>query len=313
VVDVEDIFDEASFGEKQPEAIKNFLSAIRSSWAKAPRFLLLVGDARFDPKNYLGAGYFDFVPTELIDTSFLETASDDFFADFDNDGIPEMYVGRLPIRTPAEASAVVSKIVNYDADIAKRSSTPASVLLIADANDGFNFEQETEQLRSLVPDGAKIDEIFRGRLDDATAKKRLLGSINSGQSVVNYTGHGSADSWRSLFTTSDISLLNNKDRLPLFIAMTCLNGYIQDPVSESLGKGLIKAEGGAIAVWASSGLTLPGQQALINQQLYRLIFANPGMPVMTIGEATSRTKSATTDIDVRRTWLLVGDPTMRLK
>jgi len=76
---------------------------------------------------------------------------------------------------------------------------------------------------------------------------------------------------------------------------------------------LIKAEGGAIAVWASSGLTLPGQQALINQQLYRLIFANPGMAVMTIGEATSRAKSATTDIDVRRTWLLVGDPTMRLK
>jgi len=95
--------------------------------------------------------------------------------------------------------------------------------------------------------------------------------------------------------------------------MTCLNGYIQDPVTESLGKGLIKAEGGAIAVWASSGLTLPGQQALINQQLYRLIFANPGMAVMTIGEATSRAKSATTDIDVRRTWLLVGDPTMRLK
>jgi len=314
VVDVDDIFDEMNFGEKQPEAIKNFLSTIRSSWAKAPRYLLLVGDASFDPRNYLGAGNFDFVPTELIATDFLETASDDWFADFDDDGIPEMYVGRLPVRTPAEASTVVSKIVTYDAAISKRSTSPASVLLIADANDGFNFELESEQLRALLPGGTKVDEIFRGGPDDATAKKRLLDSINAGQSVVNYTGHGSADSWRSLFTTSDIGLLNNRDNLPLVIAMTCLNGYIQDPVTESLGKGLLKSErGGAIAVWASSGLTLPGQQALINQQLYRLIFASPETSRMTIGEATSRAKSATSDIDVRRTWLLLGDPTMRLK
>jgi len=62
-------------------------------------------------------------------------------------------------------------------------------------------------------------------------------------------------------------------------------------------------------------LTLPAQQALINQQLYRLIFSanDPKALPLTIGEATSRAKLATNDIDVRRTWLLIGDPTMRLR
>ena len=45
IVDVEDVFDEFSFGVKTPQAIKDFLGFARSSWQKAPRFLLLVGDA----------------------------------------------------------------------------------------------------------------------------------------------------------------------------------------------------------------------------------------------------------------------------
>lgn len=315
-VDIEDLYDEFNFGEKSPLAIRDFLAFAQANWKLAPRFVLFAGDASYDPRNYLGAGDFDLVPTKLIDTTFLETASDDWFADFNDDGLPEMYVGRLPVRTSAEAIALVAKIVNYDLPSGKGPVSQRSVLLVADRNDWFNFEQASEQLHSLVPATTNVDELFRGRLDDAAAKERLIDFINLGQSIVNYTGHGSTNVWRSLFTTPDIPALENGERLPLFITMTCLNGFIQDPVTESLAEGLLKAEGGgAIAVWASSGLTLPAQQALINQQLYRLIFAGAGVksqPV-TIGEAASRAKSATDDMDVRRTWLLLGDPTMRLK
>jgi hypothetical protein len=315
-VDIEDVYDEFSFGEKSTQAIRDFLAFAQTNWKLAPRFVLIAGDASYDPRNYLGAGDFDLVPTKLIDTSYLETASDDWFVDFSGDGLAEMYVGRLPVRTPAEATAVVSKIVNYDSNNAKGPIQQRSVLLVADKNDAFTFEQASQQLRALVPPGIGVEEIFRGKLDDATAKKQLISSINSGQSIVNYTGHGSTNVWRSLFATPDIAALENGERLSLFITMTCLNGFIQDPVTESLGEGLLKAERrGAIAVWASAGLTLPAQQTLINQQLYRLIFAERGAKgqPLTIGEAASRAKSATNDIDVRRTWLLLGDPTMRLK
>ena len=94
--------------------------------------------------------------------------------------------------------------------------------------------------------------------------------------------------------------------------MTCLNGYFHDPVLDSLGESLMKAErGGAVAVWGSSGMTLPTDQALLNQELYRLLFNR--VPGLTIGEAVIRAKGASSDSDVRRTWILLGDPAMKLK
>jgi hypothetical protein len=316
LVDIEDIYDEFSFGNKSPESIRDFLSFAVANWKLAPRFVLFVGDASYDARNYLGAGDNDLVPTRLIDTSLMETASDDWFADFNEDGIADLNVGRLPVRTIAEAQTVLSKIISYDSASFGGPAERRSVLLVADLNDGFNFEQASEQLRTLVSSDTEVQEIFRGRLDDETARTQLIASINAGQSIVNYTGHGSTNAWRSLFATSDIRSLEDRQSLPLFITMTCLNGFIQDPVTESLAEGLMKAEhGGAVAVWASSGLTVPSEQTLINQQIYRLIFAGfrlQGEP-LTLGEAAAKAKSATQDPDVRRTWLLLGDPTMRLR
>ncbi len=93
--------------------------------------------------------------------------------------------------------------------------------------------------------------------------------------------------------------------------MNCLNGYFQDPLNESLAEALMRNEhGGAIAVWASSGMTFPNGQALINQQLYRTLFENTNL---TLGEHVRFAKLATSDADVRRSWILFGDPTLRLK
>jgi len=41
-----------------------------------------------------------------------------------------------------------------------------------------------------------------------------------------------------------------------------------------------------------------------------LLFNGQGLP---LGEATARAKAATSDQDMRRTWILFGDPTTRLK
>ena len=103
LVDIEDIYGEFSYGMRNPQALKDFLFRARSSWRRPPRFVLLVGDASFDPRNYEGYGSFDFVPTKLVDTAYLETASDDWFVDFDDDGLPDLAVGRLPVRTAEEA------------------------------------------------------------------------------------------------------------------------------------------------------------------------------------------------------------------
>ena len=48
----------------------------------------------------------------------------------------------------------------------------------------------------------------------------------------------------------------------------------------------------------------------MNEELFRLLFS--GAPLR-LGDALVKAKAATPDLDVRRTWILFGDPTMRLR
>jgi len=311
LVDVEDVYDEFSFGAKTPQAIKDFLQRATSSWQKPPRFVLLVGDASYDPRNFLGYGDLDFVPTQLVDTAYLETASDDWFVDFDGDGLPDMAIGRLPVQTPAEASAMVAKIIAYE-----KSSGVNEALLVADKTektDDFDFVEAAQKVGALFPSTVGVRKVFRGEFDsDAQAKEALLNHLGQGPLLVNYLGHGGMMEWRGhVLTTDDAEGLLSGQRLPFFINMTCLNGFFQAPYGDTLAESLLKAEnGGAVAVWTSSGMTEPGGQLLMNQELVRLLFSPEGM---TIGEAAMKAKASVSDMDIRRTWILFGDPTTRLK
>ena len=79
---------------------------------------------------------------------------------------------------------------------------------------------------------------------------------------------------------------------------------------DSLAESLLKSpEGGAVAVWASSSMTFADGQALMNPEFYRQVFSVRAR----LGDAAMRAKATTFDGDVRRTWILLADPTMRLK
>jgi hypothetical protein len=311
LIDVEDLYDEFSFGNKTPQAMRDFLSRAFSTWQKAPKFVLLVGNGSADPRNYLGYGDFDLVPTRLIQTKYNETASDDWFVDFNGDGLPEMAIGRIPVLTSTEAAAVVSKIVGYEQSGA--SGWTKEVLLVADMGDTFDFEAASAEAAILLPDSITVKKIYRSNFaNDELASEALLDSIDQGALLVNYLGHGSETSWRGdLITTDDVSTLTNGLSLPFFINMTCWNGWFADPYTETLGESLLKAsKGGAVAVWASSGLTEPLGQSVIDQQLIQLLF---GEQQLTLGEAVAKAKAAVSDMDIRRTWILLGDPATRLK
>lgn len=309
VVDIEDVYDEFSFGNKTPQALKDFINYAKGSWAKPPRFVVLAGGATYDPKNYTGFGDFDLVPTKLVETAFNETATDDWFVDVNNDGLPDIPVGRLPVRTPDETAALVSKIVGYDDTVRTRS-----VLLVADRNSGFDFEAANTQLRSLIPAKVPVTDIRRGQVGDSDARSQLLNAINQGQRLVNYYGHGSTRLWTDAqtLTAADAANFVNVGHLSLFVSMTCLTGFFHDPAIESLGQSLLKAQGGAIAVWASSGLTDATAQVVMNQAAIKQLLG-PLSTKSTIGEHIMRAKGVISDVDVRRTWILLGDPATRLK
>jgi hypothetical protein len=224
------------------------------------------------------------------------------------EGLSEMAIGRLPVRSASEAAAMVAKIIGYD-----QAARPEGILLVADdGSDGASFEVASDELRGLIPTSQHVEQINRGSLDPIAARGRLFDALNRGPRVVNYYGHGNVNIWRgNLLTASDAAQLVNGGNLSFFTMMTCLNGYFQDPALDSLAESLLKAKGGAVAVWASSGMTEPGDQSLMDTEMFRRLFDQGSG--LTIGDAALRAKGAVRSLDARRTWILLGDPATRLR
>ena len=176
----------------------------------------------------------------------------------------------------------------------------------------FDYAEACRDVEEFLPSSIVIEEIFRGEFnDDLAAKDAVIAAINSGPLLVNYIGDGSVEIWEKSITSDEAYLLTNGFQLPFFINMTILNGFFYDLYTESLAEALLKAaSGGAIAVWASSGLTEPEGQVAMNEELVRLLFNGEEL---TIGEAAMRAKAAADDADVRKTWILFGDPTTKLR
>jgi len=309
VVDIEDVYDEFSFGAHTPYALRDFISWTANHWQRAPQYLLLAGDSSWDPRNYLDQGNGDFVPTRLIDTAYMETASDDWLADANGDGAADMAVGRLPGRTAAEIGRMVSRILLYEQE--RQLHGPArGALLVADNG----FEASSQATAGLLPSNIAVQKLNRSQVgSDDVMRGQIVNGIDNGPMIVNYYGHGSVTVWTGagLLDSELAATLTNSSKPSLFVMMTCLNGYAHDAYIDSLAESLLKSEnGGAMAVWASSGFTDPGPQFAMNQQFYRQLFSSAAVR---LGDAARAAKAGTSDNDVRRTWMLLGDPSMRLQ
>jgi hypothetical protein len=249
------------------------------------------------------------VPTKLIDTGYMETASDDWFVDFSNSGLPSMAIGRLPARTASEANLMVSKILTYEQE--RELNTPLrGAVMVADTG----FESQSVQTSGLLPGTVTIQTINRSEIgNDDLTRGQIVNALNEGPMIVNYYGHGSIDVWTGAnLLDSDLALnLTNNNRVSLFVMMTCLNGYSHDAFIDSLGESVLKAQnGGAVAVWASSGFTDSQPQITMDLEFYRQLF---GAEPVRLGQAIRNSKAAISDQDVRRTWMLFGDPAMRVR
>jgi hypothetical protein len=249
----------------------------------------------------------------MVDGLFSQSPSDDSIADFDNDGIGDLPIGRFPATTPAQVSTIINKILIYEAaspgDTQQRGAVMVSDL--TDAN--YNFEDFSMQVRASLPPTMSVQFINRSAGDTATIRGQIMTAINQGPGVINYLGHGSVGVWTgaSLLTITDTQNFTNNQRPSLFVMMTCLNGAFTEPGTDSLGESILRApNGGGAAVWASTGLTIPFGQVSISQQFYTLLFTGQALR---FGDATKAAKLATMDMDIRRLSIFLGDPTMRFR
>ncbi|HEY6767661.1 MAG TPA: C25 family cysteine peptidase, partial [Candidatus Sulfotelmatobacter sp.] len=312
VIFIDDLYDEFNFGEHSPFAIRQFLRSANANWKTPPKYLLLNGRASMDPRNYLGFGQLDLVPTKIEPSSSLETASDDWFSDFNDTGMPSIATGRLPVATVDDATTVTGKIAAYES-AATNGPWTAQAMMVADRDDTESFSQDAQTVQSLLPSTMTATDVLTGTVGGSAARQAIIDGINSGQSLVNYLGHGSEEQWsgENILDTSAVASLTNSSQLPVFLIMDCLNGFFQDVYQQPLGVTLLLApNGGGVAVLASSGLNQPGPQTTLAGSIVQNMF---GSAKSTIGDSILKAKSQITDPDVRKTYILFGDPAMQVK
>jgi hypothetical protein len=329
VINVEDIYDEFSYGIVSPQGIKDFLSYAYQSWVSpAPQYVLLVGDSAFDPKDNSGLGTINYVPGYLADTPFMgENLIDEWYVRISgSDAIAEMDIGRLPACTPAQAETMVNKIIGYENAPVLKTWERNTVLVADNQVESYEvvFELMNEDVVGILPAG--MNAPFREYLNDYGTPGDLTQALRSrlnvdGALIVNYSGHGSVQLWanESIFSTGDVGTLTNAGKLPFVVAMTCLNGSFGYPEGwgfPSLAEVLLRdSANGAVGALMSTGMTEPEVQRVLDQALFEGIFRRD---LRTLGRAISYAKQelvANSESlgETGKTFVLFGDPAMKLK
>ena len=306
VVDVEDVYDESGFGTPAVTALRSFLQTV------SPKYALLIGDSTYDPRNYLQKDFSNFVPTFKFETPFNETVTDELIVDFDNDNIGDFPLGRIPVKTATEAQIVVEKIQKFELTVGTALNQRGATF-ISDTPDGFDFRAFVQRLRNQLPANAPADFIHVPDAPAGTIRQQIIERSNAGRFIIGYAGHGSLSSWSNstVFRNADVQQLTNANNLFLFLPMNCLNGAFADAVSDSLGEVILRhPNGGAVLTWSSSGLTYPDMQEPMSIRFFQAI---GNKEFERVGDAIKASKAATSDHNVRLSWILLGDPTLKVR
>ena len=328
VVDVQDVYDEFNYGVFDPEAIHDFLAYAYTSWvAPAPSYVLLVGDGSLDFKDNLGTGELNYIPPYLanVDPFWDETATDNRYVTVSGDDIlPDMFIGRLPVQTSAQASTMVNKILNYEQN-PPGGDWNKSVLFLADNADAAgDFATLSDDIAdNYLPSSYTPQKVYYQITHPTVGGVRaaLFDAINEGRLLTNYIGHGAGRLWahEGLFKVEDIASLNNDGKLPMMLPMTCMEGFFHYPDFPCVGESIVRAEGkGAIASWSPTGFGLAAGHHYLNQGFFTAVFTDN---IAEIGTATYLGKlklytetggEASPFRDLMDTYVLFGDPFMKL-
>ena len=327
VVDVQDLYDEFNGGVFSPEAIRSSLAYAYVNWIPpAPSFVLLVGDGNFDYRNFYGLNTTNYIPPYLdeVDPWVGENATDNRFVSVNGgDILPDMYIGRFPVRNATEAQTMVEKTINYELSPVSGDWNTKQTFVADNADASGDYPFLSDQIvNTYVPSAYTVDKIYYGvnYTNSNDAKAALLASINQGRQIVHFSGHGSTQYWGSenLLSTNDLASLTNGSRLPFIIPMTCADGYFIWPQSNysSLGESIVRMSGGgAIASWSPAGYGLSSGHALLDESLFSDLFIwnNNQLGFLTTHAKYQLYANSSGHNDLIETYILFGDPALRLQ
>ncbi|HRO76741.1 MAG TPA: type IX secretion system sortase PorU, partial [Crocinitomicaceae bacterium] len=342
VVTTEQVFNEFSGGQKDPVAIRQFAKMFydraNGNQNLTPQNLILFGSGTYDPREI--TGFPDYVLTyqaEHSETSMSAFTSDDFFVILDDEESftsadkLDMGVGRMEASTNEEANILLSKVVTYINNMYNGTSTfgdwRTHYAMIADDEDWFlkyDCERVYTKTRDIYPElnATKIyadaypQQITAGGIRFPQMEADISRKVEEGILLMSYVGHGGPKGGgQERFLNHDqIKSWTNPDKLHLFLSATCDFARLDDPKTISAGTlNLLNPKGGAIALMTTSRSILYNVNSDIDSNFFNVVFTrDANYRPLTLGEIFRQTKNGANNSDNKRSFILIGDPALRL-
>ncbi len=340
-VTLEDIYEEFGGGRQDISAIRNFVRYVydnASSDANRLKYLCLFGDASVDYKdrlennNNIMPTYQTFESFDLV-RSFM---SDDFFGNMDSEEGEmraldrlDVAVGRIVVDTPELANIVVDKIINYNAQSSFGRWRNNFVLVSDDVDEVFEFnalQGNLDELGDEISTEKPFVNVFKIHSDSfeqqssaggdryPQVNEAISNAIEVGALVVTYLGHGGEEllSSEAIVTQSLVDDLDNGERLPLVVTVTCEFGKFDNPERPTGGEQLLwNPDGGAVAIVTTTREITVTLGVNFNDALAAQLFSFGSNEVVSVAENIRISKNSIND-PLRRVIFFCGDPAMQL-
>ncbi len=323
VVNQQDIFDQFNGGHPDPVAIRQFL---RYLYLNAP-------GTKLSSLTLFGIGSIDWVNTSGLAASRNKVilfqkgddVSDDWFGNLTNSTNPEIAIGRYPVRTNAEANAMVSNYARYSLNPDPGWWQNSMVFLADDLYNGPNSPYESihtadmEGAADLMNRSVLIDKVFAWDYpydefqNKPGARDAMFRALNDGRLIWYYIGHGSYDKLGAedyMNGATDMVRFTNQGKQSFFIAASCKVANFDYWGFDSLAqKVVLQPNTASIASWAATRISYPNQNDdMMKLLLHRMVnLRNP------VGNAILSTKLAySSDPFNEYVYVLLGDPLLKI-
>ncbi len=325
LVSYQDIIDAFGFGFNDPLAIQRFLKSQNVNPNSTS--VLLVGGHTYDYLNRTEQSSVSFIPSVYRPNSVIQfSPTDTPIVDLDDDGLADLSVGRWPVRTHEQLKVIIDKSIAWANG--EGLANNSSVLLIAesdDSNNNISFSNQLDRIASRYNDQSSsypgywsnITRTYAADFADAVKpiadqRAAISQSINEGNAMTIYSGHGSPTSWsfKRLLDVNGINGLEENNNANIVIPLACYTTYFETISNESLAnKLLFKPDSGAVMVVGAATL---GDYA-VNGKMINRIMKYQAKEGASMGQAVEKAKRSLGAKKVPQTnlWTLLGDPTLK--
>jgi hypothetical protein len=234
-----------------------------------------------------------------------EIAADNPYADLDDDGLPDVSVGRLSVDRADQLTSVVQKIIAYETNTnfghwRQRVNLVAGVGGFGALVDGTIEMTAKKFLCDGVP-AAYCTSMTYGSWrspycpDPRRFQDAVVSRFNEGSLFWVYIGHGHPErldrihvpgAAYSILDQRDLGRLDSQNGSPIAVLLACYTGAFDFP-RECLAEEMLRLPGGPVAVLAGSRVTMPYAMAVLSNAMIDECFQN--RPA-TLGEIVLRAK-----------------------